>query len=38
MLSLKHRDFLKIEDFSAPELHFLIDLAARLKQARRNGT
>ena len=38
MLSLKHRDFLKIEDFSASELHFLIDLAARLKQARRNGT
>ena len=38
MISLKHRNFLKIEDFSAPELHFLLDLAARLKAARRAGT
>lgn len=38
MFSLKHRDFLKIEDFSASELSFLLELAARLKQARRAGT
>lgn len=38
MISLKNRDFLKIEDFSSPELHFLLDLAARLKKARRDGT
>lgn len=38
MLSLKHRDFLKIEDFAPAELGFLLDLAAQLKKARKNGT
>lgn len=38
MISLKHRDFLKIEDFAPAELVFLLDLAAQLKKARKNGT
>lgn len=38
MLSLKQRDFLKIEDFSPAELRFLLDLAARLKKTRQEGS
>lgn len=37
MISLKKRDFLKIEDFAPHELTFLLDLAAQLKKARQNG-
>ena len=38
MISLKNRDFLKIEDFTPQELQFLLDLSARLKKARQEGT
>lgn len=37
MISLKQRDFLKISDFTAEELHSLLRLAARLKKARKEG-
>ena len=37
MISLKNRDFLKIADFTQPELYFLLSLAARLKRARKSG-
>jgi ornithine carbamoyltransferase len=38
MIRLKGRDFLKIADFTPDELLFLLDLAARLKDARGKGT
>src|SRR3954467_9862958 len=36
--SLKGRNFLKELDYSADEITYLLDLAARLKQAKRDGT
>ncbi len=36
-ISLKGRDFLKISDFSADELEYLIDLAAELKAKKKAG-
>lgn len=38
MIQLTGRHFLKIADYSPEELDFLLELAARLKAARRNGT
>lgn len=37
MQKFKNRDFLKIADFQPDELDYLLRLAARLKQARREG-
>jgi ornithine carbamoyltransferase len=37
-IDLRHRDFLKEVDFTAAELHALLDLAAELKQAKRTRT
>ena len=36
-MNLKGRDFLKLLDFSAEELNYLIDLAAELKSKKKNG-
>src|SRR4051812_13739800 len=36
--SLKGRNFLKELDYGADEITYLLDLAARLKQAKRDGT
>ncbi len=38
MLSLKNRHFLKLLDFHAKELEFLLALAARLKATRKDGS
>jgi len=38
MINLKHRNFLKLLDFTPDEIHYLIDLAAQLKHAKQNGT
>ncbi len=37
MSKLKNRDFLKEIDFTPEELHFLLDLAAKLKKAKKAG-
>ncbi len=37
MISLKGRDFLKLLDFSAEEINYLLDLAADLKYKKKNG-
>lgn len=37
-VNLKKRSFLKILDFTTQEIEYLIDLAAELKAAKRNGT
>jgi ornithine carbamoyltransferase len=36
--NLKNRHFLKLEDFTAQEIHFLLHLAAELKAAKYTGT
>lgn len=36
-INLKNRHFLKLLDFRTEEIHFLIDLASRLKRAKANG-
>ena len=38
MISLKNRNFLKLLDFTPDEIHYLIDLSAKLKNAKKNGT
>lgn len=37
-IQLKNRNFLKLPDFSAAEITYLLDLANDLKQAKRSGT
>ncbi len=37
MINLKGRDFLKLLDYSAEEIEYLIDLAAELKAKKKNG-
>lgn len=37
-ISLKGKDFLKIADFNAEELIYLLDLSAHLKRSNKNGT
>ena len=37
-INLKHRNFLKLLDFSTEEINYLIDLSSDLKQAKKNGT
>lgn len=36
-ISLKNRHFLKLLDFNAQEIHYLLELAAKLKKAKANG-
>ncbi len=36
-INLKNRHFLKLLDFSADEIHYLLNLAAKLKKAKHNG-
>ena len=37
MISLKNRDFLKLLDFTPGEIEYLLDLAADLKEKKKNG-
>lgn len=37
MINLKGRNFLKLLDFSAPEIVYLVDLAQRLKEDKKDG-
>ena len=37
-VNLKNRSFLKLLDFTPEEINYLLDLAAELKQAKKNGT
>ncbi len=37
MISLKNRDFLKLLDFTPEEIEYLLDLAAQLKEKKKNG-
>ncbi len=37
MVSLKNRDFLKLLDFTPEEITYLLDLAAELKEKKKNG-
>jgi ornithine carbamoyltransferase len=37
MVSLKHRNFLRLLDFSPEEIAYLLDLAAELKEKKKNG-
>ncbi|MCL9780566.1 ornithine carbamoyltransferase [Vibrio sp. S4M6] len=37
MVNLKQRNFLKLFDFTTDEIHYLIQLAAQLKQAKQQG-
>lgn len=36
-MSLKNRDFLKLLDYSSEEINYLLDLAAELKEKKKNG-
>jgi ornithine carbamoyltransferase len=38
MMNLRNRSFLAVDDFSASEIHYLLSLAAELKQAKAAGT
>ena len=36
-IDLKNRNFLKLLDFNADEIHYLLDLATKLKKAKASG-
>ncbi|AJA46246.1 ornithine carbamoyltransferase [Clostridium pasteurianum DSM 525 = ATCC 6013] len=38
MVNLQNRNFLTLKDFSAVEINYLLDLAAELKESKKNGT
>ena len=37
MINLKGRHFLTLKDFTAEEIQYLVDLAAKLKEKKKNG-
>ena len=37
MVNLKNRSFLTLKDYSKEEIRYLLDMAHRLKKAKKNG-